>query len=357
MNRVLIVYESLATPTTTVRALQFENCFEKDSSLHATFIGRTSERMNAIMQRWPWRPSLRRPAIWAETKVIQKREDQIVELAKSHDTVMLVTVPSWRLHQRLCDLPNTKVVTDLIDAVWLPAFQSAGWQHIHQMLQTSDAVICENEFTARYTRSHNSNVAIVPDSPQIEVFDRYRDSIKRDRNQTTIGWIGGKYTADALYRIFEPLEKVFAESSNLRLLLLGADPDRLPRFEHFQPSVIPSYNQTSMVQNALAMDIGIFPMFKVDESLYRGALKSRIYMAAGCAVVGQKLGDNELLIEHDCNGRLAASDQDWIDSLRLLIADRQSRERIATAGLEKVRTEYSRDRCYDRLREVLLNVN
>ncbi|OYP39106.1 glycosyltransferase family 4 protein [Rhodopirellula sp. MGV] len=356
MKKVLIVYESLATPTTTVRGLQFKTSFQADDQLQATFVGRTSERMNTVMQRWPWRPSLRRPALWAESRVLSRRENQIVELAKSHDIVMLVTVPSWPLHQRLVDLPNTKVVTDLIDAVWLPAFQLAGWQQIHEMLSTSDLVVCENEFTASYAEQHNSNVAIVPDSPQIEEFDRYRDLVHRVPETTTIGWIGGKYTADALYRIFEPLEQIFSQHQNLQLLLVGADPDRLPRFEAFRPKVIPSYNQTAMINLALMIDIGIFPMFNVDESLYRGALKSRIYMAGGAAVIGQRLGENENLIEHSVNGFLAGSDTEWLNAFEQLIIDRPLRKRVAAQGLQTVRDDFSRAMCYARLRSALLSV-
>ncbi|WP_149498418.1 glycosyltransferase family protein [Roseiconus lacunae] len=356
MKKVLIVYESLATPTTMVRGLQFEPCFADDAELTATFIGRSSERMNSIMQRWPWRPSLRRPAIWAENKVLRQREDQIVELAKSHDVVMLVTVPSWSLHQRLVDLPQTKVVTDLIDAVWLPAFQSAGWQHIHDMLATSDLVICENEFTAKYCRDHQASFEIVPDSPQLEVFDQARNHIQPNEPRTTIGWIGGKYTADALYRIFEPLESLFRTRTDLDLLLVGADPDRLPRFESFTPKVVSHYDQAAMVDLALSIDIGIFPMFNVDESLYRGALKSRVYMAAETAVIAQRLGDNETLIEHDVNGKLAGSDIEWLDSLEQLVEQADLRNQLAAAGLATVRSRYSREACYARLRNALLSV-
>ncbi|MGI9471590.1 MAG: glycosyltransferase family 4 protein [Rubripirellula sp.] len=356
MPKVLVVYESLATPSTTVRALQFRDCFERDEELDATFIGRTSERMNRVMERWPWRPAVRRPAeIW-EQNVIRRREDGIVRKAKEADLVMMMTVPSWSLHQRLAELPNTKLVTDLIDALWLPGFQQQGWGNIHEMLSSSDAVICENEFTAAYTRDHNSSVFVVPDAPQIEAFDSQRQSVERDSSQCTIGWIGGKYTADALYRIFEPLEAVFQKHGNVTLRLVGADPDRLPRFEAVRHSVQTSYDQNRMVREVLAMDIGIFPMFDVAESMYRGALKSRIYMAGEAAVIGQRLGENESLIINGENGLLAGDDQQWVDALEQLIGDDAFRKRIATAGRSTIERSFTRDESYRRLRASLLAV-
>lgn len=354
MVRVLLVYESLETPSTTVRALQFRECFDRDPEIDATFMGRTSERMNAVMRHWPWRPSVRRPAQAVESAVIARRESKIVDLARDSDVVMMMTVPSWSLHQRLAELPNTVLITDLIDALWLPCFQSQGWQHIHEMLSSSDKVICENEYTAEYTRYHCDSVVVIPDGPQIDVFDVYRDSIKRSDDHLRIGWIGGKYTADALYRIFEPLEEIFRRHRGIELRLVGADPDRLPRFENVRFSVLPRYDQQAMVREVLAMDIGIFPMFDVAESRYRGTLKTKVYMAGQAAVIGQRLGENETLIEEGVDGLLAGSDQQWIDALERLITDVTFRNRLAAAGREKMEREFSRERCYERLREAIL---
>jgi glycosyltransferase involved in cell wall biosynthesis len=354
MPKVLVVFESLATPSTTVRALQFRECFDADSEFEATFFGRTSERMNRVMERWPWRPSVRRPAQWWERRVTQQREDEIVEMARASDIVMMMTVPSWSLHQRLAELKQTRLVTDLIDALWLPGFQEQGWTHIHEMLSTSHAVICENEFTAAYTRAHNRSVFVVPDAPQVEAFDPVRSQVNRDPSVCTIGWVGGKYTADALYRVFEPLEAIFEKHAQIKLRLVGVDPDRLPRFENVRWSHQGAYDQQAMVREVLAMDVGIFPMFDVAESLYRGALKSRIYMAGGVAVVGQRLGENETLIESEINGVLAGNDQEWFDALDRLICEEKFRKQIASAGLSTINKEYTREKSYRRLREVLV---
>jgi glycosyltransferase involved in cell wall biosynthesis len=354
--RVLIVYDSLETPSTTVRALQFRECFDRDPMIDATLIGRTDERVNALMKRWPWRPSLRRPALAFESTMTRRREEQIVRCARDADLVMMMTVPSWSLHQRLAELPNTRLVTDLIDALWLPCFQGQGWTQIHAMLASSDAVICENEYTAGYCRDHNDAVFVVPDSPQIEAFDQVRDSIRRDPEQLRIGWIGGKYTADALYRVFEPLENVFASHNHIHLHLVGVDPDRIPRFENVRYSCVESYDQQRMVREVLAMHIGIFPLFDVAESRYRGTLKTKIYMSGEAAVIGQRIGENRSLIDDGVNGILAGSDQQWIDSLERLISDPVARGAVAAMGLRTIRENFTRQHCYDRLRDVLLGL-
>ncbi len=349
MHRLLIVYDQLDVPSTTVRALQFRDLFAAHMDFDVRFIGRTSESMNRFMQRWPWRPSLRAPALLAERRVTERRESGIAKMAKDFDLVMMMTVPSWSLHQRLCDLPNTIVVTDLIDALWLPCFRKYGWSHIHDMLQTSDAVICENQYTADYTVKWNRSVFVIPDAPQLETFDQYRGDVARDDSRVTIGWIGGSDTADALYQIYEPLEELFSRHSNLHLRLVGADPDRLPRFSNVDHSLVRSYDQKRMVQETLAMDIGIFPLFDVDESLYRGTLKTRIYMSGEAAVIGQKIGENCDLIRDGQNGLLAADGDQWLACFESLIENPDLRRRLAAGGLRTVREKFSREHCFGKL--------
>lgn len=356
MPRVLIVYDHLEMPSTTVRALQFRELFESHSEFDVQFIGRTSESMNQLMKRWPWRPSLRAPALLAEKQVIRNREARIVRMARDVDLVMMMTVPSWPLHQQLSDLPNTLVVTDLIDALWLPCFRDYGWEHVHEMIGSSDAVICENQYTADYTAKHNDSVFIVPDAPQVEAFDRLRDQVERDPNRVTIGWIGGANTADALYKIYEPLEETFQQHSNLHLRLVGADPERLPRFANVDFSVVSTYDQNRMVCEALAMDIGLFPLFDVPEAYYRGTLKTRVYMSGGAAVIGQGLGENVSLIQHGENGLLANGNGPWKECLDSLITDPQLRNRLAAAGLQTIRERFTRESCFQQLVSCLLAI-
>lgn len=349
MHRVLMIYDRLEVPSTTVRALQFRELFESHSDFDVHFVGRTSEAMNRLMQQWPWRPSLRRPALAAERKMIERQEARIAEMARDYDLAMMMTVPSWSLHRRLGELPNTLLVTDLIDALWLPCFQAHGWEHVHEMLTSSDAVICENSYTAQYTAKYNDSVFTIPDSPQVEVFDSLRDQVSPDPSRITIGWIGGSNTADALYQIYEVLDDLFARHDNLHLRLVGARADRLPRFAFTELSVLETYDQQQMAREALAMDIGLFPLFDVAESLYRGSLKARIYMSGQAAVVGQALGENCDLIQHGENGLLAADNDQWRSCLESLIDDLDLRRRLAAAGLQTIRAKYTRQHCFDQL--------
>ena len=44
---------------------------------------------------------------------------------------------------------------------------------------------------------------------------------------------------------------------------------RLPLFENVRYSVLPEYSQQEMVREVLKMDIGLFPLFHVEDSFTR----------------------------------------------------------------------------------------
>jgi glycosyltransferase involved in cell wall biosynthesis len=188
------------------------------------------------------------------------------------------------------------------------------------------------------------------------VFDALRDQVSADRSRITIGWIGGSNTADALFQIYETLDDLFAEHDNLHLRLVGARADRLPRFAFTELSVLETYDQQQMVREALAMDIGLFPLFNVGESLYRGTLKARVYMSGEAAVIGQALGENCDLIQHGENGLLAADRDQWRSCLESLIKDESLRRRLAAGGLQTIRDKYTRQHCFDTLAGCLTEV-
>jgi glycosyltransferase involved in cell wall biosynthesis len=57
--------------------------------------------------------------------------------------------------------------------------------------------------------------------------------------------------------------------------------------------------------------------------------------------VGARLGANAEIVEHGVDGLLASGDQDYVEIIERLIADRGLRERIGRAGRKKVEERYS----------------
>ncbi|MBS0205662.1 MAG: glycosyltransferase family 4 protein [Planctomycetes bacterium] len=261
----------------------------------------------------------------------------------------LVKVPGVTLLRELAAIPGLRVLMDFNDTIWLPWQKASAWEGLEEMISIADGIVCENQFVAEYARRFNPVVHLVPDCAQVAVFDDLRGSVARNEDTVRLGWIGSAGTASSLYRVWEPLEALSVRYPQVELRILGASPEHLPRFEHVKWSTVSSYDQKTMVREALAMDVGIFPLFHVTESIGRGNGKTVLYMAAEAATVSEGIGENVQLIKDGVNGLLASTSDEWLAKLDWLVAHREDRRRIARAGLQTVREELSDLSCFSQL--------
>jgi glycosyltransferase involved in cell wall biosynthesis len=351
----LIVVNGLNEPSGTVRATQYAALFDRSSQWRATFISRRSQKWTERTNR-TFRPSaplivplIHRPVAAYTRRWERRREDEIVRLASGVDLVYLVKVPHLGLYQRLRALNRPTVIADVNDGVWLPQFQHSGWRDLDEILRTAHGAICENAYVAGYARRLNPNVAVVPDSPQVELYDQQRSAIARGRDRVVLGWLGSPENAGSLFHIFEPLEAMFRRVPNCQLRVVGADRHLLPRFERVNFSCLPRYGQDEMIRETLAFDVGLFPMYHVEDGLARGNLKAMIYMSAGAAALCEDFGENRTLIQDGVNGMLAGTPDEWAQKLERLATDRAVRERIAQRGLDTIRRQFSGEAVFAQL--------
>ncbi len=281
----------------------------------------------------------------------RRSEAAIVSAATSVQTVYMSKVANLALVKRLREASRARLVLDFGDAIWLPRWRHEG---LTELLQTVDAVTTDNELTATYIRCFNPNCTVIPDCPQVEWFDRRRSAAPgRAGAPVTLGWIGTPGTAYNLYAIWEALERVFDKHPDIQLRIVGAGPDFLPPFEKVRYSSVASYTQAQMIDEALRMDIGLFPLQDVEACRVRGVLKATVYMSAGAAAICSRVGQCNDLITDGVNGMLAGSTAEWIEKLDHLILRADARRRIADAGLEHVRKHFTVDQSFALLRPVL----
>jgi glycosyltransferase involved in cell wall biosynthesis len=356
IHRLLIVIQRPDVVTAVVRGWQYRELFERDEAWQARYVTRIPRWFVRLSQAWPQRRAVRWILVMLERLVMSLSDRRIQRHAREADIVLAITMSSQSLQNALMRGDATYIM-DLIDGLWLPWFRQFGWDNLESMCSTAHGVTCENSYTAEHIRQYNPRVELVPDSPQLEAFDRRRGRVQRDNQRILLGWIGGKDSADALYVIYEPLERLFAEFPQVHLRILGAARDYLPRFENVRYSLIERYDQETMIREALGMHIGLYPQFHVQESLHRGTLKAKIYMSAGAATICQRWGENCRLIRDGENGLLADSPEQWYQQMRRLVENTAERERIGAAGLETIRAEFDMEACYQRLTAALLKIH
>lgn len=353
-KRVLVVnHRGLDTASGMVRAMQYKPMFENSASWTAEYTSRRSEFLRRTFHdpdRFRWEISSRifRSAFARYSKHWhQKREDEIVERAADFDIVYVVKSPGGsNFYRRLSELSRPRTLIDANDAIWLPVFN---WDDLPATLGRVHGVVCENGYIAEYVRQYTPNVFVVPDAPQVEIFDRMRPEVRRDPHRVTIGWIGGSATIAPLYRLVEPLEALFAQYPHLHLRIVGAPASRLPNFENVRYSCCPEFTQADMVREVLAFDIGLLPLFHNVDGLGRGTLKAKVYMSGGAVAVCENYGENPNLIQDGVNGMLAASSNEWYDKLDWLITHADERSSIGQRGLSTVREKFTAERVFTQL--------
>lgn len=346
-------------PSGVVRGLIYKSFFQA-SGIDVEFVSR--QPLGA--QDWLTHPpALLRRIVWKQrvrNEILRRAElhseEEILRKAATVDVVYLSKVLSLSFYRRLRAATRARLVLDFGDAVWMydggkhePEFQ--------EVLRTVDAVTTDNEWTAEYVRRFNQQCTVIPDTPPLEEFERMRGVTPRgDGERLTLGWIGSPTTTYNLYEIWVALEKVAIRHPHVHLRLVGAGYDRnlWPSFERVGFSVVPAYDQQTMISEVLRMDIGLFPLQDVEKSRVRGILKALNYMAGGAAVIASPVGQTPEVIVDGQTGLLASSESEWVEKLDALIGEAALRNRIAAQGLELVRRQFRTEDSWNQLRGVLL---
>jgi glycosyltransferase involved in cell wall biosynthesis len=338
-----------------VRALIYKDLF-RSRNIHVDYISRQSQLLAGLQCTQGFLYSRLLDAgltgiIWRiGTMVARGREKLIVQQARrGYDVIYLQKVGSLDLAAKLKEVSKARLVFDINDSFWLPANSRYTNGKIREILMLVDAVTCDNPYGLAFTRNYNSNIFLVPDPSQVEIFDRYRNTVNKSQVPLILGWIGSPYTTFNLFAIWEALEKVFSRHKDILLRLIGTGYNRslLPRFEQVRYEVVPYYSNSDMITHVLGMNIGLFPLFDVEDSKTRGTLKASIYMSGEAAVIASPRGQVPELIQDGVNGMLADSTAEWVEKLNLLISDHVLRRRVSVAGLETVRRDFSLEKSFE----------
>jgi glycosyltransferase involved in cell wall biosynthesis len=88
-------------------------------------------------------------------------------------------------------------------------------------------------------------------------------------------------------------------------------------------------------------DIGLMPLPDGPYERAKENYKTKIYLASGLPVVASPVGMNNVFLSHGERGMLAATVDDWVESIRELAGDRPRRQRMGRAGVDFISRKYS----------------
>jgi glycosyltransferase involved in cell wall biosynthesis len=251
---------------------------------------------------------------------------------------------------------RSKVIFDFDDSIWL--LDTSPENKKFEFLKNPDktkinirnahTVIAGNAFLANYAKQFNPNVVIIPTTIDTEFHkpsltpshdvSRSVDALSKSEKKIVIGWSGSISTLKHFEMAIPVLKKIQAKypgQTEIHVIGQGS-------YSHPELDIISkSWSAETEVQDLTAFDIGIMPL--PDDEWVKGkcGLKGLSYMACGVATVMAPVGVNTDIIQHQKNGLLAASEEEWIAALSYLIESPQIRMELGQAGRQTVVEKYS----------------
>ncbi|MFQ3575802.1 MAG: glycosyltransferase [Cytophagales bacterium] len=237
-----------------------------------------------------------------------------------------------------------KFIYDFDDAIWLPNTSNENqwikWLKFHQKTK----LICKwawkisvgNEYLADYTRQYNQRVIINPTTIDTEKMHNPQLYKKTLNTKTVIGWTGSHSTITYLNSILPILKKLEQEFEFEFLVISNKNPElELRSFKFLK------WNKNTEMEDLLKMDIGLMPLSNDEWSMGKCGFKALQYMALEVPAIVSPVGINTQIIDHQINGFLCESDEEWLNALAELIRNKEKRDQMGKSAREKVINHYS----------------
>lgn len=215
------------------------------------------------------------------------------------------------------------------------------------VMQGAAAITAGNGTLASYARAHNSQTQLLP---TVVDTGRYRPLPRAANAQFTVGWIGSPSTAPYLAELVGPLA-IIAREGPVRLVVIGGKAPQIPGVVVEEVA----WSEQSEVEQLNGFDVGVMPLPDDDWARGKCAFKLIQYMACGVPVIASRVGANVDVVTADC-GVLAASEQEWIEALRLLRDRPGVRQAMGEAARSRVEEQYSLHRNLPLLAQVIHQV-
>ena len=227
---------------------------------------------------------------------------------------------------------NPNMLLEFDDAIFLTPLHG---RKIPKLIAMSRHVIVGNAYLKNYALQFNSHVSIIP-----TVIDTKRYKPKKNyraQGQINIGWVGLSYNLPYLEGLGGALRRLRSEAGDFYLRIICSQGLELDDVN----TVFRPWNYDDEPEAIQGFDIGIMPL--PDDEWARGkcGLKVLQYMACGVPVVASPLGINKEIIRDGENGFLAATEDMWVEKLKLLLSDEAMRRKLGQEGRKTVENHYS----------------
>lgn len=217
--------------------------------------------------------------------------------------------------------------------------RSAHWllrDKLAPLLRRADAVFCGNQYIRDYVEQFSTHCHYVPTVLDTDVY-KPSAAVCPVNRPLSIGWLGSPSTWDGYLVPMLPLLLEEAARAGAILHAVGASESATANaFLQIDP-----WSPQTELDQLQSIDVGVMPLDDTRWARGKCGYKLIQYMACGSPVIASPVGVNRDLVDVGVNGFLAADDDEWRTVLRVLLSDRNLRDRMGAAGRAKIEAEYS----------------
>lgn len=234
-----------------------------------------------------------------------------------------------------------KFIFDFDDAIFVHSFLKTVI-----MVKLAEKVTCGGYFVLDWAKKYNPNSFYLPDAIPTEFYFPFTKNYKIKNSSPLIGWVGDGSVHFENLRFFKKiLESLIKEGIKFQFKLIGAKNDKriyslfssLPGLE---VEIIDWINPENVAREIQKFDIGVMPLVGNDWNRAK-YFKTLEYMACAVPPVASGFGENKFIIKNGENGFLADTTDEWCEKIKLLLSDKNLRERLGKRAQANIRGKFS----------------
>jgi glycosyltransferase involved in cell wall biosynthesis len=251
-----------------------------------------------------------------------------------------------------------KMIFDVDDPVWLHSYFKT-----KTFVQMADVVIVCSHAQADWAKQFNTNVHVIHIALDFDAYKKFSKDYSHIPDPVVIGWVGSGpehlYNLERLANVFRKL--LPQTDTPFKFVLIGALKNQkvyeifqhVPGLETDFIDALDWNNPESVPREIQKFDIGVVPHRSDGEwNKHKTSFKVLEYMACGVATIVSAFGEMPYIITDGKDGYIADSEDEWVETLQLLLTNKEKRASLGHAGQERVQEEYCFDAIIPRFMEI-----
>ena len=266
---------------------------------------------------------------------------------KNYDLIVLyreAVLTRSIIFEKLFSSSGVPIVFDFDDAIWIKDVSNSNKmlsflkneKKIEKILPLCSHVTCGNEYLKEYASKFNSNVTIIPSTVDTELYVPMH--LNGTSSQVKIGWVGSHTTIKHFQKIINVYKRLKDKyNENISFRVIGDD-----NYRNDELGIVgEKWDNNKEVELFNSFDIGVMPLPKDQWTEGKCGMKGLLYMSTGKPAVVSAVGANNTIIDHAENGFLCSGEDQWFDTLSLLIENPKLRRKIGEKGRLTIEEKYS----------------